>query len=568
MIKIILSAIAMVAMTMTATGVIAAGNTLDLPSEVILFKNVNVWDGTSKTLKNDYDVLIVENKIKKVAEDIPTSGTYELDVQTGGVKSAQFPAQGLDAYTFKTIDSSGKTEKIEVKVTVIDGGGRTLMPGLINSHVHLTHTLIDGGVPGWNATTWEDLGAVATSSAKEYLMMGFTTVRDMGGMADGFKRGIDKGLIEGPRIYPAGAYIAQTSGHGDLRLRGQPNSQTTGIQYSNLERLGVISIADGVPNMLTAVRENFANGAAYIKIHAGGGISSEKDPLHTLQYTLEELKAANAAVRDWDTYWTVHAYTTPTVTRALDAGAECIDHAQMIDEETMKRISENGIFVTANLAGMSKDLLKHPLYGNPKNPQHIKTVHFMEGSKNFAELIKKYGVKWSFGDDLVLSTQFYFRKHVDYEKWYAGELFGNHFALVGMTSTPGKLAQLTGQNNPYPGTLGIIEEGAYADILVVDGNPLEDLAAIGADKSWFEAPDRSQDIPSLRLIMKDGKIYKNTLDSENGAKSASTQQVQESFLAANESNSEKYPELHFCLCNLDNVVSNNVEHHTHTFPEL
>jgi imidazolonepropionase-like amidohydrolase len=112
---------------------------------------------------------------------------------------------------------------------------------------------------------------------------------------------------------------------------------------------------------------------------------------------------------------------------------------------------------------------------------------------------------------MVLSTQVQFRQLVDYEKWYAGELFGNHFALKGMTSTPGRLAQLTGQTNPYPGTLGVIEEGAYADILVVDGNPLDDLVAIGANEGWFDAEPRSQDVESIKLIMKDGKVYKNTL---------------------------------------------------------
>jgi len=448
-------AITLVALTLLATTATAQVT----PQQSVLFTNVMVFDGTSEALR-DVDVLVTGNTISQISEE-----------------------------PLAVIASTN--------MTVIDGAGRTLMPGLISSHVHLTHTLVDGGIPGWNAMTWEDLGAVATASAKEYLMMGFTTVRDMGGMADGFKRAIDKGLIEGPRIYPAGAYIAQTSGHGDLRMRGQPNAQLTGIQYSNLERLGIIRIADGVPNVLTAVRENFANGAVYIKLHAGGGISSEKDPLHTIQYTMEELKAADVATRNWDTYFTVHAYTTPTVNLALDAG--------------IRRMARQGTFLTSNLSGMSEGLLAHPLYGNPANPQYVKTKAFMDASKNFAEWVKEHDVKWSFGDDMVLSTQVQFRQLVDHEKWYAGELFGNYFALKGMTSTPGQLAQLTGQTNPYPGTLGVIEEGAYADILLVDGNPLEDLAAIGADSGWFDAEPRTQNVESIRIIMKDGKIYKNTL---------------------------------------------------------
>jgi imidazolonepropionase-like amidohydrolase len=455
------------------TSTLSFGAAKDLPKQV-LFSNVNIFDGRSDKLQQNMHVLVSGNKISEIS-----------------------------AEPLAVIQSTN--------MTVIDGKGKTLMPGLISSHVHLTHTLVDGGIPGWNAMTWEDIGAVATSSAKEYLMMGFTTVRDMGGMADGFKRAIDKGLIEGPRIYAAGAYIAQTSGHADLRPRGTPHTAYAGRDMSSLERLGIIRLADGEAEMLRAVRENFSNGAAYIKIHAGGGISSEKDPLHTIQYTPKELEAANAAVQNWDTYWTVHAYTTATVNQALDAGAKAIDHAQMADEKTIKRIAKEGIFLTSNMAAVSEDSFKHPLYGNPKNPQYIKLKQFMEKSKNFAKWVKKHNVKWSFGDDLVLSTQTFFRQHLDYEKWFVGELFGNYFALKGMTSTPGQLAQLTGKNNPYPGKLGVIEKGAYADILIVDGNPLEDLAAIGADKGWFDAKPRSQDVPSIKVIMKDGKIYKNTL---------------------------------------------------------
>ena len=396
---------------------------------------------------------------------------------------------------------------------VIDGGGRTLMPGLIDSHVHMTHAFVEGDTRAMEGMTWEELGAVAVSSAREALMSGFTTVRDMGGMGTGFKRAIDKGLLVGPRIYSAGAYIAQTAGHTDLRLRSQPNAQFWGMEYSNLERLNIIRIADGIPVMLAAVRENFSEGAAYIKIHAGGGISSQKDPLHTIQYTPEELGAAKQAVENWDTYFTVHAYTSPTVEQALAAGAECIDHAQLITEETMRKIVGNGIFLSSNLTAMAgkEQSANHPVYGDPTNPIHHKTMQFIEGSSNFIDLIKKHEPKWVFNSDIVLSTQTYYRQHMDHEKYIAGEWFGNHFALKGMTSTPGQLAQLTGHNNPYPGLLGVIEEGAYADILVVDGNPLEDLSAIGADSGWFDAEPRGEDVETIRLIMKDGKIYKNTL---------------------------------------------------------
>ena len=439
--------------------------------EQVLFKNVRVWDGSSKSLTGETRVLVEGNLIKMIGQEV----TAATDAR------------------------------------VIDGGGRTLMPGLIDSHVHLTHTFALGGVKGFEAATWEEIGSFAVASAREHLMNGFTTVRDMGGMADGIKRSIDRGLIDGPRIYPAGAYISQTSGHADTRLRSQPNYQATGIQYSNLERLNVTRIADGVPAILTAVRDNFANGAAYIKIHAGGGISSERDPLHTVQYTPEELAAANQAVRNWDTYWTVHAYTDGAVNQALDAGAQCIDHAQMISEKTMRRMVRDGVFMSSNLTGMSPELFKHPVYGDIHSPVHGKVKAFHEGAREFRELVNRHRPKYVFNSDIVFSTMTYFRQHMDYEKYIAGQWFDNHYALLGMTSRGGALAQLTGRNNPYPGKLGVIEPGAYADILVVDGNPLEDLSAIGADAGWFNATPRSDDVKPIRVIMKDGKVYKNTL---------------------------------------------------------
>lgn len=440
----------------------------------VLFTNVMVWDGTSVALRKA-DVLVIGNKISEVSEE-PLAVIQSTDM------------------------------------TVIDGGGRTLMPGLIDSHVHLTHQHIPGGVVAFEATPWDTIAAWSVVAARELLMQGFTTVRDMGGTRPGIRHLIDSGDLAGPRLYAAGAYIAQTSGHADLRLKSQPNAQQHGIIYSNLERLGLISIADGVPAMLTAVRENFANGSAYIKIHAGGGISSEKDPLHTIQYTPEELEAANRAVRNWDTYWTVHAYNTNTVVQALDAGAQCIDHAQLIDERTVRRIEKDGIFLVSNLTGMSDLIREHPNYSDPNTPVGAKTLQFLEGSKNYVSYINKHQPKWVFGSDVVFSPPPVFRMLVENEKYVAGEWFGNHFALTGMTSRAGELAALTGKNNPYPDAkLGVIEEGAYADILLVDGNPLENLSAIGAKKGSFEALRKSDDAETIRFIMKDGRVFKNTL---------------------------------------------------------
>ena len=441
------------------------------PKPQILFTNVNIFDGNSDKLAEGMSVLVEGNLIKKVAKG--------------------------------KIDADG--------AKVIDGGGRTLMPGLIDSHVHLTHMIMPGGLTGWEASTWEEMGAATAAAAREFLMSGFTTVRDMGGMGGGFKRVIDRGDLIGPRIYPAGAYISQTAGHGDLRLRSQLNPAQTGRQMSNLELLRITRLADGVPEVLNATRENFANGAVYIKIMAGGGVTSEKDPLHTLQYTAEEISAAVESAANWDTYVAVHIYQADGIKRALNLGVKSIDHGHFIDDEAMRLIKDKGAFLSTNLAAFSEEALKHPVYGDPTGPQYPKMIQFPAKRDAFLELARKHKPKMVFNTDIVLSDLATARAGRDNSMYLHAEWLGNFEALKAMTSVPGELAQLTGKANPYPGKLGVIEEGAYADILLVDGNPLQDVAVLGANPKMFDVAARSETIDTIRVIMKDGKVYKNTL---------------------------------------------------------
>jgi imidazolonepropionase-like amidohydrolase len=436
----------------------------------VLFQNVRVWDGTSETLTAATQVLVEGNLIKAIGE-----------VMTA-----------------------------DAKATVIDGGGRTLMPGLIDSHVHLTHHVMPGGLTGWEASTWEEIGATTAVAAREYIMSGFTTVRDMGGMGTGFKLVIDRGDLAGPRIYACGAYITQTSGHGDLRLRSQVNT-AAGAQLSNLERLRVIRRADGVPEVLRATRENFADGAAYIKLMAGGGVSSAKDPLHTVQFTAAELSAAVESATNWDTYVSVHIYQSEGIRRVLDLGIKCIDHGQFIDDDAMRLLTENDAFLSPNLASFSSEVEKHPIYGDPNGPQYEKAMQFPRARDGFIELVKKHRPKVVFNTDIVLSDLSTARAGRDHSMFLHAEYFGNLEALKAMTSVGGQLAALTGKHNPYPGKLGVIEEGAYADLLLVDGNPLVDITVLGANAKMFGVAPRGESIDSIRFVMKDGRVYKNTL---------------------------------------------------------
>ena len=477
---------------------------LNIPDTVTLFKNVKVFNGKENKL-HDVDVLVVKNKIHKVAKDIPTSGTWQLDVKTGGAKRTKGPVGGFFEYTFETF-SEEKKEKKTVKVNVIDGGGRTLMPGLIDSHVHL-NMYKDGTVSTLEATTWEEIGVRSAAFAQEMLAMGFTTMRDMGGAHEGLKKVLDEGLLPGPRIYLAGGFISQTAGHGDFGSATQKKGET------NMERLGIARLADGRAEILEVSRLNFAQGAHYLKVMVSGGVTSIKDPIYASQYTDDEILAAVETAKDWDSYVAVHVHQDADIGRALDLGVKCIDHGLTISEKNMQKLVEKGAFYSPNLTALAPEALKHPMHQDPEFPPTKKYMWLFNNSDKCTDLIRKYKPKTVFNSDYVLLTGQPYRASMDFTKYNVAREFGNFWALQMMTVNGGELCELTGQENPYPdGKLGVIEEGAYADLLIVDGNPLEDITVIGARKKWFDAEPREQDIPTIRVIMKDGKFYKNTLD--------------------------------------------------------
>jgi len=438
----------------------------DKPKPQVLFTNVNVFDGNSDELAVGQDVLVEGNLIKQI----------------------------------------GKGLKADANATVIDGGGRTLMPGLIDSHSHLNMTA-DGGVTSMEGMRWDEIGARAAAQAQDWLADGFTTARDMGGLANGLKKTIDAGMLDGPRIYPSASYISQTSGHGDLVL----GSQNQFPRQSNYYRLGITQIVDGPDAVRRAVRRNFAEGASQIKIMMGGGISSEKGPLFAPQFTDEEVTAAVEEAAARDTYVAVHIYQDHHIRRALELGVKSIEHGQFISEETARLMKEKGAVIAPFIGGMSPEAFQHPAYSVPGTPQYIKGREFQEDSKNFIEIMKRVKPKIVMAVDIVFLSGVAARKGRDFEKFAFARAFGNLQALRSMTSIPGELMAMTGKNNPYPGKLGVIEKGALADILVVDGNPLEDLTVLGANPKYLDAEPRERGIKTIRVIMKDGKVYKNTL---------------------------------------------------------
>lgn len=375
-----------------------------------------------------------------------------------------------------------------VRVLSLDGEGRTLMPGLIDAHWH--STLVS---PSTVAAMTADIAYIhllAGQVADATLMRGFTSVRDMGGASFGLRRAIEEGLVPGPRIFPSGAMVSQTGGHGDFRLPHEvPEARNAPLTYS--DRVGVTAIADGYDAVLKRVREQLMLGATQIKLMAGGGVTSLYDPLDATQYTPDEMRAAVLAAENWGTYVAVHAYTSRAVQMALEAGVKSIEHGQLVDEETVRMMARKNAWWS--LQPFIDNELANPKTG----PSRLKQIMVQQGTDRAFELARKHRIQVAFGTDILGSGDFGDHQNallVSMERWYSpGEV------LQIATGNNGRLIAMAGPRYPLPGPVGVIEEGAVADLLLVDGDPTADLSLIADPGNNF------------RVIMKNGVVYKNTL---------------------------------------------------------
>ncbi len=371
----------------------------------------------------------------------------------------------------------------------IDCGGRAVVPGLIDAHWHATLVAVSQ-----LAALTQDVGFIHLMAGREAgatLMRGFTTVRDLGGPAFGLKLAIDKGAVTGPRIFPCGAMISQTAGHGDFRLLSElPRFPDT--PPNPIERQGVALIADGADAVLRATREQLMKGASQIKIMAGGGVSSLYDPLDTVQYTEAEMRAAVEAAADWGTYVCAHVYTPGGIQRAIRAGVKSIEHGQLADEETVRMMAGEGTWWSIQPFLADED-------SNPKSDpiQQAKQLQVAEGTVRAFELARKHNVSLAFGTDILFNPAGAASQGRQLAKF--ARFMSPLEALHKATGAAGALFALSSERAPYAGRLGVIRENALADLLVVDGDPETDLA-------WLDTPDSS-----LRLIMKGGRVFKTTL---------------------------------------------------------
>ncbi|MBL4611827.1 MAG: amidohydrolase family protein [Pseudomonas sp.] len=376
----------------------------------------------------------------------------------------------------------------EDALVVFDGEGRTLMPGLIDAHWH--SALVSPSSINAMTADIAYIHLLAGRVADATLMRGFTSVRDMGGPSFGLRRAIEEGLVVGPRIFPSGAMISQTGGHGDFRLPHEvPQAENAPLNYA--DRVGVTAIADGSDAVLKRVREQLMLGATQIKLMAGGGVSSMYDPLDVTQYTAEELRAAVQAAENWGTYVAVHAYTSRAVTMALEAGVRSIEHGQLVDEDTVRLMAKKDVWWSL------QPFIDNELSNPKKGAARLKQQMVQQGTDRAFELARKHKIKVAFGTDMLGTGNLGESQNallVSMQRWYTpGEV------LQIATGNNGALMSLAGPRYPLPAPLGVIEVGAVADLLLVEGDPTADLTLIADPEQNFH------------MIIKQGVIYKNTL---------------------------------------------------------
>ena len=423
----------------------------EVPNQV-LFINVNIFDGKTNGLKRGMDVLVEGNLIKKIGKNISASGA-----------------------------------------TVIDGSGMTMTPGLIDMHQHLMLGGPDGLFSTGENIDFATAGGIATQAMQEHLLMkGITTVRDIAGNSLGLAKAVKDGQLRGPRIYSSGPAIAPTGGHTDIGGWNENKGEDESVLMTNLAEV------NGRHEVIVQSRWNFRKGAAFTKVMPGGGVASNFDPLEVISLTLDEMKAAVEIAEDQKTYVAAHAYRDDAVNRAIDAGVKVIEHNFLVSEKTIKRMANENVILSLQgyMAGVSFAQAEKVPWFSPEQVRKALAVH--KGTLQMVKWAKKHKLFIISGSDMFAEQWPITKKNITIEV----ELFEftPYEALLHATGNAGVVLAMSGPaRNPYrDGPLGVIEEGAYADVLLWSGDPLQDIKLI-------------EDEEKLKLIMKDGKIYKNTL---------------------------------------------------------
>ncbi len=422
----------------------------DTPTN-ILITNVNVWDGTSDKVVSA-DVLIENNLIKEVK---------------AGIKAPK-------------------------GATIIDGKGGTLTPGLIDMH---THIMLNGPKAFYTGQGDYDafaIGAWAYRDMNMLLDMGFTSIREIAGNSLSLSKATKAGVMRGPRIWSSGPPLSSTGGHGDSGMWNELPGEGNPAHFTmNL------AISDGVDGVIKQSRWNYRHGAAFTKIFVGGGVASDYDPLEIIEYTPAELKAIVDIAADNKTYASIHAYRDDAINRALDAGVKCVEHGFLMSEATVKRLADENIVLS--LQGyVSAVQFAHPeVVPWFTAEQRRKATQVHKGALQMIQWAKKHNVFIVSGGDMFAENTAIAKQNLTIEATFGFEPWE---IMQHGTYNAGKVLAMSGPaRNPYrEGPLGVIEAGAYADIIIWEKSPLDDIENIIPNEN-------------IKILMKDGEILKNTL---------------------------------------------------------
>jgi imidazolonepropionase-like amidohydrolase len=363
----------------------------------------------------------------------------------------------------------------------IDIGNRTLMPGLIDAHIHVVLTEVNLRLLADVPLTL--LAAKGSVQMRAMLNRGFTTLRDTGGADWGMKAAVEQGLFVGPRLFIAGQPLSQTGGHADHRLRTQGQNFCaccSGLAWT-------ARVADGVPEVIKATRDELRKGADQIKLMVSGGVASQADPLESLQYRIDEIEAAVDEATRWGSYVCAHAYSAKAIERAVRAGVRTIEHGNLIDTPTARLMAERGAYIVPTLAAYDALKRRGPDYGLSTYSLAKNELVLQAGLRSL-EICRTANVKIGFGSDLL------------------GQLQTDHcteFTLRAGAMSPQEIIRSATLVNAeivrQEGKLGELVPGAFADLLLVDGDPYRDLGVFRSDGGRLDA------------IMANGTFVRNRL---------------------------------------------------------
>ncbi len=364
---------------------------------------------------------------------------------------------------------------------VIDAGGRTLMPGLIDAHVHPAITTMDLAAMARRPAT--RVGIEAKVVLERMLRRGFTTVRDAGGLDAGVQEALQAGLISGPRLFRSGRVLSQTGGHGDIA----PASHDPHIGACSISSSSFAHVADGVDAVRRAAREELKGGADQIKVMAGGGVATPTDPIDMVQYTEEEIRAAVTEAAGRRTYAFAHAYIPEAITRAVRAGVRSIEHGNLIDEGAARMMAENGCYLVPTLV-IYDQIAQYGRALNFPAASLAKLDGVLHAGRTSIELAVAAGVELGFGTDLLGETH---------------DAQSRELVLRAQVQTPTDVIRSATTVNAAllrrPGELGTIAPSAYADLLLVDGDPVTDIAVLGGQGDHLDLIVRAGEVVVDRL---------------------------------------------------------------------